>query len=118
MEKLQYFVGKICTIITYQTTRQYSDEQHANTFTGIVDAIDEMGVWMRILPHMKRRAFFAVPLCGIVEEEVIPITPEQEKEIKQAYVKDVVDPTPDNLISLGGIRDKAKQVKNQFGANK
>lgn len=118
MDKLQYFVGKICTIITYQTTRLYSDEQHANTFTGMVDAVDGLGVWMKLLPHMTRRAFFSVPLCGIVEEEVIPVTPEQEKEIKEAYIKEHTDPIPNDLISLGGIRDKANQIRNQHGAKK
>lgn len=118
MEKLQYFVGKVCTIITYQTNRNYSDEQHANTFTGVVDEINGMGVWMRVVPAMTRKAFFPVPLCGIIEEEVIPITPEQEKEIKAAYVQEAVNPTPDNLISIGGIRDKANKIRDQYGAKK
>jgi hypothetical protein len=108
MANLNYFVGKLCTIITYQTTRVYNDEQHANTFTGIVDEIDNNGVWMRILPLLTKRAFFSVPLCGIIEEEVIPITPEQEKAIKAEYVK---EPTPENLISISDLKSKVDRMK-------
>jgi hypothetical protein len=112
MKKLQYFVGKICTIITNQTARNYNDEQHANIFTGMVDEIDEMGVWVRVLPSMERKAFFPAPICGIIEEEVKIITPEQEEEIRAAYLKETVDPTPENLISIGSIRDKANKLRN------
>jgi hypothetical protein len=119
MDKLNYFVGKLCTVITYQSPKLYNDEQHANTFTGIVEEVNPMGVWMRLLPQMTRKAFFAVPLCGIVEEEMIPITEEEEKQIREAYVKEAsTDKIPENLLSLGNIKSKVAQVKTQFGAKK
>jgi hypothetical protein len=62
---------------------------------------------MRLLPEMNRKAFFPVPICGIVEEEVHKITPEQEKSIKEMYAQE-----ESGLITLGSIKNKVAK----FGA--
>lgn len=117
MDKLQYFVGKICTIITNKTARDYNDEQFANMFTGVIDEIDGMGIWIKMVPEFTRKAFFPVhSICGIIEEVIIPITAEEEKSIKEAYVKE--QNTSTDLISIGSIRNKANQIKNQYGVKK
>ena len=80
MEKFNYFVGKICTIYTNPTNRQFDEQQFANSFMGRVESIDQFGVWILLLPEFKQKAFFPAPIVAIIEEKWIPITPEQEKK--------------------------------------
>lgn len=120
MNKFKHFLGKVCTILTYQTTRHYSDEQHVNVFTGVVEEIDEYGVTILTLPQMKRKAYFQFPIVGIIEEEVIPITDEEEKEIRDKYARDNNLPLPQNneKLSLGGIKELVSRVKTKVGDKK
>jgi hypothetical protein len=112
MDKFKYFTGKICTVYTHVTNKQFDDQQHANSFTGLVEEIDEFGIWLRLLPKMEKKAFFPAPVIGIVEEEVIPITTEQETAIKEAYLKEQ-SPASD-LITLGGIKNLAEKTKTKY----
>lgn len=117
MDKLQYFIGKICTIYTQPSNRIFTDQQHANSFCGVVSEVDEYGLWLEMLPDMKRKAFYtAHNLIGIVEEQVVPITDEQETEIKQAFAKEMASvqpPQQDDLISLDSIKNMAKNANKR-----
>lgn len=78
-EKLQYFIGKTCTILTGPTSQPYDDMTHANSFVGIVHEINELGVWISH-PNSPKFSFFAAPILGIIEEASRPMT-EEEAEI-------------------------------------
>lgn len=101
-DKLQYFVGKVCTILTPPTNRMFNDQQHANVFVGLVEEIDHLGVWIRQLTTGKT-SFFAAPIIGIVEETFKELTDEElaaaEKKLKsnsgpipRASSSNVIDP--------------------------
>ena len=77
---MDYFVGKVCTIMTAPTTMAFSDFiKHAQYFTGLVESIDGMGVWVRH-PQSKSLSYFMFPLVGIVEEQVVdPKSPLMDK---------------------------------------
>lgn len=78
IRKLQYFVGKACTIFTTPINRNYKDEnpgtfpkQMIVYFTGFVSEIDDSGVWLTN-PMTGKQSFWAMThLVGIAEEEVL-----------------------------------------------
>ena len=113
MSNFQYFLGKVCTILTNQTTKQFSDEQHVNIFTGIVEEINDFGIWILMLPQRKRIAYFQFPIIGIIEEEVIPITDEEEKKIREKYATENIQTPPNNLVTLGGLKEMVNKIKNK-----
>ena len=75
LEKLKYFLGKVCTILTSPTSRSFDDMAHANCFVGIVEEIDELGIWIR-QPNSDKMSFFSAPL-GIIEESYRLMTEEE-----------------------------------------
>lgn len=69
---LDYFVGKICTILTSPVNIQFKDfVQHAQYFTGEVVSLSPAGVWIKH-PQSKVLAFYATQsIIGIVEEQTV-----------------------------------------------
>lgn len=79
-KQLQYFVGKVCTIFTGQIARNFSPEEFNDYFVGIVETIDEEGVWT-IHPKNNCKNYFVLSqIYGICEEEVVF---KQKEEIKE-----------------------------------
>lgn len=72
-EKLRStFVGKICTILTVGVNKGgFPDQQFAEYFTGIVEAIDQDGVFTR--HHLTNcKNFYPLQyIVGIIEEQMI-----------------------------------------------
>jgi hypothetical protein len=66
------FVGKICTILTVGVNKGgFPDQQFAEFFTGIVEAIDQDGVFTK--HHLTNcKNFYSMQyIVGIVEEQMI-----------------------------------------------
>ena len=89
IKKLQQkFVGRICTILTNTVAKKdFSDQQFADFFTGVIDEIDDDGVFTtHVLTGCKNFYFFS-QIIGIVEEQVLDKNnPEHAKIIEK--VKD------------------------------
>lgn len=89
IKKLQQkFVGRICTILTNTVAKKdFSDQQFADFFTGVIDEIDDDGVFTtHVLTGCKNFYFFS-QIIGIVEEQVLDENnPEHAKIIEK--VKD------------------------------
>lgn len=70
-ELREKFLNKVCTILCHQTSYPFKDGiEYSEFFTGLIEDIDESGVWLRHL-KVKTLAFFAFPIVGIVEEQVL-----------------------------------------------
>ena len=104
-DNLQVFVGKVCTVLTHPTTRQYprvpQDKQfdknltveHAQYFTGQVTDVDNYGIWLKHL-HTKQISFYQFPIIGIVEEQYITEKDPMMDKIKKDIEKAKKPPTP------------------------
>ena len=99
VSKLQYFVGKACTIFTQPTNRSFDDMQHANCFVGIVESVDPDGIWLKH-PNDGRKSFFMLPVVGIVEELYRPMTPEEAEVIRTQMTKKAKTPQPVKLTDI------------------
>lgn len=113
MKKLQYFVGKLCTILTRPASRFFDENQHINVFVGIVDSVDDFGVWLIQLNTKKKSFFFAHSLVGVIEETVSIVNDDEAKVIKKEVEKRVED-SQTNLVQL----DKLKLFKQTANKDK
>lgn len=110
MNKLNYFKGKVCTVLTAPANRFFDDTQHVNVFVGLVEDVDELGVWIVQLTEKKKSFFRLNAIVGIIEETV---TFFNDEEVKEAMNKlEATLPTKDNqkLISLESIKKVQKNI--------
>lgn len=100
----EMFTGKVCTILTVGVGKNnFQDHQFADFFTGIVDSIDEDGIFTR--HHMTGcKNFYAMQyVVGILEEQVISEdNPEYEK-----IVNEVKKTSDDKKPVIIGVDPKA-----------
>lgn len=86
-KKLQYFVGKICTILTVGINKDFNLEQFGNFFTCRIEAIDADGV-VCVHPITNCKSFFFLDkIVSISEEQEITEDHPAYKEIKQEVQK-------------------------------
>lgn len=114
MSKLNYFKGKICTILTAPANRLFDETQHVNVFVGLVEEIDEMGVWIVQLTEKKKSFFRLSAIVGIVEETVTFFSDEEAKEVKKQLEATLPPKDGQKLISLESI----KNIKKNNGMEK
>lgn len=113
MKKLSYFKGKICTILTSPANRFFDDTQHANVFVGLVEDIDECGVWI-IQPTERRKSFFTHrSLVGIIEETVKIFDEDEAKEVRKQLEARLPPKDGQQLISVESLK-KLKSGNNQL----
>jgi hypothetical protein len=110
IQKLQYFVGKICTILTPPTNRTFDDMTHANCFVGIVEDINELGIWIQY-PSSQQKAFFPVPIIGIIEESHRPMT-EEEASIVKTQLEEKIK-KPNSINELKGLKENWQTFKEK-----
>ena len=123
IKKLQEkFVGKVCTILTCGIAKNnFADQQFADFFTGIVDSIDEDGIFTR--HHLTGcRNFYAMNhVVGILEEQVIgEDNPEFEKIVQEVQkapddkkpVVMGVDPNASPYIDPALLAQLSKQAQD------
>lgn len=84
LKRLQDFVGTICTILTSSTCKNnFTDSQFPDFFLGIIESVDEDGVFSRH-PITKCMNFYSWNhVVGIFQEQVIQEKDPQYKEIVQ-----------------------------------
>lgn len=114
MRQLQYFKGKVCTILTQPTNRFFDETQHVNTFVGIVDEIDDLGIWILRVSSATGKSFFTHgSIIGIIEESVKLFTDEEAREVKKSLEETrLPDKNPQQLISVDNLKQlKAKTEK-------
>lgn len=88
IEKLQYFVGKACTISTIQINFRFKEEQMMDYFMGIVDHIDENCI---IITHTitKNKTFiFLKHVVSIAEEQMLDNSVPEHAKIIEEYKKE------------------------------
>jgi len=91
-KQLEYFVGKVCTIFTIPTNRDFKSENPStfpqpvfHYFVGKVLEVDEKGIFIQQWNNNKklRSYFFLNHIIGISEEEILdPSKPEDAKVIE------------------------------------
>lgn len=95
---LQYFVGKVCSIMTISTQRTYTEQQWMDYFVGIVEAVNGFGIFTTHAVTGNKNFYKLEHIVSIHEEQCI-------KPGDQLY---------DELLEKR--KEKIKQVKptNQF----
>ncbi len=92
IKRMQEFVGHVCTILTTSVCKpNFTDVQFPDFFLGIIESIDEDGVFSRH-PITGCKNFYSWPhVVGVFQEQVIeqndPKYEEILKEIKSAPVE-------------------------------
>jgi len=91
IKHLNYFVGRVCTIFTSPTNRNFKEENPEaypepiyHYFVGKILAIDEHGILMEqvLSPEKLKSYFFFHGIIGITEEQVLnPNNAQHAKEI-------------------------------------
>ena len=84
----EIFAGKICTILTLSTNKNstkcsYTEQQFTDFFTGIVESVDEDGIFVsHALTHCKSW-FPLANIVGILEEQTIDDSDPRYEELTQ-----------------------------------
>ena len=85
---LGYFVGKVCTVATVQTNLLIKNEKEfVLYYNGIVEQVDEHGIWLKSLINSKMSFFSNNYIVGVFEEETLEETDPSFKEIKDKISK-------------------------------
>lgn len=95
IKKLQSFVGQVCTILTNNTCKSFSDTQFTDFFLGIIESIDEDGVFSKH-PLTKCLNFYSWNnIVGIFQEQLI-----QEKDPEYQTILEEIksNPPPKNAF--------------------
>ena len=104
IKKLQEFTGKVCSILTSSVAKHnFTDAQFSDFFVGIVDEINEDGIFAKH-PMTGCLSFFSWPhVVGVFLEQVIDATdPQYENilaEIKKTPPEQQVNIVPVNPLS-------------------
>lgn len=100
IEKLQYFVGKPCTIFTIEVNFRFKQEQMIDYFHGVIDSIDEHGVF---LTHniAKTKTFIALSyIVGITEEQILYEDNPEHTSIIEEYRKEKPITAAKHVVSV------------------
>lgn len=85
IKKLQAFVGNVCTVLTRSVCKgNFTDVQFPDFFVGVIESIDEDGIFSRH-PLTGCMNFFYWPhVVGVYQEQVIEETdPRYEKVMEE-----------------------------------
>lgn len=95
--KLEYFIGRVCTIFTTPTNRNFKEESPKTYpaplyqyFTGMVESIDDQGILItQVMSKERQKSYFFIQnVIGIAEEMPLnPEIPEHAEEIRQIKSK-------------------------------
>jgi hypothetical protein len=101
LKKLQaQFVGKICTILTNPLAKtNFSDTQFSDFFTGVIDSLDEDGIFATHPVTACKNFYNLANVVGIIEEQVLyEDNPEHAEIIKQVKEKHMNSQNPQNPL--------------------
>ena len=84
-KELQYFVGKICSVFTTRSHRELTAEEACNYFLGVVESIDEYGIFLAQISKGLKVFIMKDQIIAIAEEEVLdPGNSQDAEEIKRS----------------------------------
>ena len=114
VRELQYFVGKVCTIIPTNTAMiNVESKRFVDFFVGRVDAINEHYVWVSHLLTGQKSVFFDV--VSINEEQVISSDHPDYEKLKQEsekLTKTQIGPKPQS-ITIDSLSQQAQRIKEK-----
>lgn len=87
IERLQYFVGLVCSIFTQPTCRQFDELRSREHYVVLVEEIGPDGIWGKH-PYRQTMSFFPIESIIFIQEEqeLNPNDPEH-REMIQEYEK-------------------------------
>ena len=122
----EQFAGKVCTILTSGIAKNnFGDQQFADFFTGIVDSIEQDGIYTRH-PLTGYKNFYVMShVIGIIEEQFIAEDdPQYEKvieEMKNSSQKSsgIMEVDPNNSpfidpIALASLQKQAQDFNRKM----
>jgi hypothetical protein len=77
-QRLQHFVGKICSVFTCPVNRQLDQSEIHTYFLGVVEAVDEKGILLNQIGTYQKSYFFFPNIVGIAEEKVLDANQDAE----------------------------------------
>jgi hypothetical protein len=83
-------------------------------FVGLVEDIDEMGVWIVQLSEKKKSFFTHRSLVGIIEETITVFNDAEAKEVRKQLEVTIPQKNGQQLISLESV----KKIRPQLEDNK
>jgi hypothetical protein len=126
---INYFIGKVCTIITTPINRDYKQEnpntypeQLYNYFLGRVLEIDkDGGVWLEqvMTPEKSKSYFYGRQVIGIAEEQVLnPQHPDHAKIIEQIKsanksIEELTKPTGP-FVDVNAVGNISKKLAEKY----
>lgn len=133
MSNVEYFIGKVCTIFTTPINRNYKEEnptsypqQLYTYFTGVVDGIDNNGIFLTQLQTGLKSFFIWNHVIGIAEEEVLdPKNPKDAEiiekqfkkpmeQIKEQFAQNTKIDEPEKFIDPVKLTEQLKQLQSKF----
>jgi hypothetical protein len=114
-EGLDYFLGRICTVFTVPTNRDFNSENPQtfpqpvfHYFVGRVVEVNHKGICIEQWNSSKklRTFFFMDHIVSISEEEILDPSNPKDKEIIEEYKKT-------NENSMKKVKENVEALKNQ-----
>lgn len=114
-EGLDYFLGRICTVFTVPTNRDFKSENPQtfpqpvfHYFVGRVVEVNHKGICIEQWNSSKklRTFFFADHIVSISEEEILDPSNPKDKEVIEDYKKT-------NEASIKKVKENVEALKNQ-----
>lgn len=105
VKKLQdAFVGKVCTILTTTVAKtNFQDQQFSDFFTGIIEVIDEDGIFAKHLMTGCRNYYTWQHIVSVLEEQVV----QQDNPEYENILKEVRKAPPENATSIVPVDPQA-----------
>ena len=96
VKRLQYFVGKVCTIfVNASIQRLFNDMQFNDYFVGLVDAIDEDGILTTHTVTGCKNYFFLPYVAFLSEEQLLNPDNPSDAEIIKEFKKEATPVVPE-----------------------
>lgn len=94
------FVGKVCTILTRPLAKSnFSDTQFSDFFTGVIDSLDEDGIFATHPTTACKNFYNLANVIGIIEEQMLyEDDPEHAEIIKQVKESHINKQNPQNPL--------------------
>jgi len=130
-DRFKYFKGKPCTIATVDINFRFKEQQMMDYFMGIVENVDDDGIWI-VHPITKCRSYiFMSHIVAISEEQVLyednpedaKIIEEYRKEKPITAAKTMITESPQKrevspFVNPAALAEIAKKAKQAFTEDK
>lgn len=126
IEILEHFVGKVCTVFTVPTNRDFKSENPStfpqpifHYFVGKVLEVDSRGILLEQWNNSKKlRTFFFIDhIISISEEEILDPSKEEDLKLIQEFKKvntQSQQKANENVETLKKQKEELKKTNGQF----